>query len=90
MGNKFSSQSSPQRFPEYVRWTLRRGGSAVWAALRVLPNGIELRHFMDGELLWSQLFPKDDGEELRRNLNAALEAWLGRGWRLDSTHQASA
>jgi hypothetical protein len=48
-----------------------------------MPQGIELRHLMDGELLWSQLFPKDDGEELRRALNAALEAWLGRGWTLD-------
>jgi hypothetical protein len=66
---------------------LRRRGSAGWAALRVLPNGIELRHFMDGELLWSQLFPKDDGEELRRALNAALEAWLGRGWTPDLSAQ---
>jgi hypothetical protein len=88
MGNGFPSRSSSQRFPEYVRWTLHRGSrgsSAVWAALRVLPNGIELRHFMDGELLWSQLFPKDDGEELRRALNAALEAWLGRGWKPNLT-----
>lgn len=83
MSTRLLSQSSSPRFPEYVRWTLRRGGSAVRAVLRVMPQGIELRHLMDGELLWSQLFPKDDGEELRRALNAALEAWLGRGWTLD-------
>ena len=84
MGIAFPSQSLPERFPEYVPWTLRLGRSAVWAALRIVPNGVELRHFMDGELQWSQLLSSDDGEELRRALNAALEAWLGRGWRLES------
>ena len=43
MGIAFPSQSLPERFPEYVPWTLRLGRSAVWAALRIVPNGVELR-----------------------------------------------
>lgn len=66
----------PRTIPERSLWTLVGHGRTVEARTRIVPLGPELRVYVDGELLWSQVIRDGSLEALSADTRAH---WAAKG-----------
>lgn len=78
MSIAFSKPRQPEAIPEHSLWTLTKD-TRTEAHVRMTPGGIELRFYVHGELIWSQLFR--DGRELGALAEQKQAEFEALGWR---------
>lgn len=69
-----SRPRGPRPIPETSLWTVERAGYLVEARRREVELGPELRVFLDGELLWTQVIRDGTLEQLSADTRAHWDA----------------
>jgi hypothetical protein len=71
--------ANPKDLPQHVLWALGKpDGRTLRAAVRQVPQGIELVIFFKGELRWSEVFA--DSRQAGAQADAIRREWEARGW----------
>lgn len=78
MSIAFSKPVDPRALPEHTLWRMTKGTRVVEARTRMVPLGPELRIWLDGELLWSQVLR--DGRDVGDLAAETRAAWCAKGW----------
>jgi hypothetical protein len=65
-------------YPEHFVWALEKAARRTEARTRAVPNGVELRIYVDGELWWSRVVR--DLAALESLADEQRLAFEGKGW----------
>jgi hypothetical protein len=80
IGLTFRNPPSPN--PESTMWVLHKGARTVETRIRIAAGGPELRCYLDGQLLWSQIV-RDPGAVGQIATERRLD-FQAKGWRAGS------
>lgn len=76
----FSKPRDSEDIPEHVLWALTKTGRTADGRTRQTPLGPELRFYVNGELLWSQVYRDGRGVELGEMAERKRLEFEARGW----------